>query len=243
MTPGGLETETPKLVDPSGRKIGEEAAKSRLLDSTGVEVSRANIITAKEQEAEEPSKDPDPTLETPDAKEDEELQRKIDPLDHAIAEMIKMRPAVNNTELAAMFDVDPKTIYTRRHRPVFIRYMIFLRKPGLEILKSAEKKAAQRLNEALDATKTVQRRGKDGKAQMIREPDFWVRIAAAQGITGITLGRRHVIDVPGKDDIPGVPADEVPELANAFLKTFQEAEIVEEKEDRKRLKPGKKEGE
>lgn len=142
-----------------------------------------------------------------------------------------------------MFDLDRNTVTRRRKRPVFIRYMIFLRKPGLEILKSAEKKAAQRLNEALDATKTVQRRGPDGKIRAVREPDFWVRIAAAQGITGITLGKRSVIDVAGKDDIPGVPADEVPDLASAFVKTFQEAEIVEEKDTRKRLEPGKKEGE
>ncbi|MEE8111159.1 MAG: hypothetical protein V3T54_00345 [Acidobacteriota bacterium] len=161
--------------------------------------------SAKKKQAPEPSGDP----------EGEKLQKKVDPLDHAIAETLILEPGILGTELAKRFDIRPETLSRRRHRPVFLRYMVWLRKDGIELMRETSKKAAQRVNEALDA---VQGSGNN------RKPDYWVRIAAARIIMDMNYGKRSAQlgqrgDMAGA--VPGIPQEEVPALAGALVLAYR----------------------
>ena len=223
----------PVIYGPKGEELGKEDSKPGLLDPAGVPLSKGK----KEEKPEDQEEKVEPKPAGP-PEMDDDIQSKIDPVDHAIAEMITMRPAITNVELGQMFDLHEETIGRRRGRPLFVRYMIFLRKPSVDIIHSAGKKASQRLVEALDYMKWVTRKDpKTGKMESIREPDPWVRLAAIRLVTEITIAKNSRGGAaPGGGQIPGVPQDEVPDLAQAFIATFRQAEVVK----RKKLGPGKK---
>ncbi len=208
--------------------MGEVIPRPMLVDQSGVPMPKT-----PEGEPEEEKVEAKPVDEPV---EDEDIQSKIDPIDHAIAEMLMMRPGITNVELGEMFDIHRDTIRKRRARPLFLRYIIFLRKPAVDIIHSAGKKASQRLVEALDYMKWATHKDpKTGKEITQREPDPWVRIAAVRLVTDISIARQGRGEPRGGTVIPGVPQEEVPELAKAFIATFREAEVVKRKE----LGPGK----
>lgn len=165
--------------------------------------------------------------------EGDKLQKRIDPLDHAIAETLMLEPAITNPELAKRFDVSRFTILKRRHRPVFLRYMVYLRKDGIELLKQASKKAAKRVNEALDA---IQGKGRHPR------PDHWVRLAAARMINDANYGKRgQAAGGRGSSgSVQGVPQDEVPALAGALVVGYRGKDGQKPKPRPKRKKPKKK---
>lgn len=224
----------PVLFGAHGEKLGEELPRPGLLDPAGVPLPKAQ----KEEEATAEESQDEKVEGKPmdEAAGDEDIQAKIDPVDHAIAEMIMMRPGITNLELGQMFDLHRETIGKRRARPLFLRYMIFLRKPSVDIIHGAGKKASQRLVEALDYMKWITRKDpKTGKEITEKVPDPWVRIAAVRLVTEITIAKQGRGETRDAAIIPGVPQEEVPELAQAFIATFREAEVVK----RKKLGPGK----
>jgi hypothetical protein len=216
-----------RLLDPYGRPTGEGAARPVVLDGKGSPWSRQ----PQERAAEDPEASQDPgddqgQQEVSQEQEDgEALQKKIDPTDHAISELLSLRPGITNEEIGELVNLTESAVSRRRHRPVFLRYMIWLRKPAVEIIRSAQKKAAQRLSEALDAMYASGR------------PDHWIRIAAVRIITDMTIGRSGALASDAQiSDIPGIPADEVPELAHSLVDAYRKHNV----KMIKRLPPDKK---